>query len=55
MADWLAMGGYAAYVWSAYAAALVVLGGLTLGAALRHRRARRALERAQAGRREGLG
>lgn len=27
IADYLAMGGYAAYVWSSYALALIILGG----------------------------
>ena len=37
----LAMGGYAAYVWSAYAVAAVVLGGIVAWSALEHRRVRR--------------
>jgi heme exporter protein D len=30
LSAWLAMGGYAGFVWPAYGIALVVLGGLTL-------------------------
>ena len=45
MMDWLAMGGYAGYVWGSYAMALVVIGGELI--ALRARR-RRALLRARA-------
>jgi heme exporter protein D len=43
MPEFLAMGGYAAYVWPAYGAALAILGGLTLLTILRYRRAQRAL------------
>jgi heme exporter protein D len=39
--DYLAMGGYAAYVWPAFGVAAAVLGGL-LAASLRTLRARRA-------------
>lgn len=39
----LAMGGYGAYIWSAYAAALVALGGLALVSVAERRRVRRAL------------
>ncbi|MFI4947811.1 MAG: heme exporter protein CcmD [Alphaproteobacteria bacterium] len=35
---WLAMGGYAAFVWPAYAVAAGVLGGLALWSWRRHRR-----------------
>jgi heme exporter protein D len=45
MNDFLAMGGYAHYVWPAWIAAVVVLGGFTLSAILRHRRAARILAR----------
>jgi heme exporter protein D len=38
-----AMGGYAAYVWPAYAAALIALGGLTLLSLLSRARVRREL------------
>ena len=37
----LDMGGYAAYVWSAYAITAVVLGGIVAWSALEHRRVRR--------------
>ena len=42
-----AMGGYAVYVWPAYAAALVMLGGLTAWSFAGYRRAQRELERLQ--------
>jgi heme exporter protein D len=42
---WLAMGGYAAFVWPAYAVALVVLGALALVSWHRHRRSAAALAR----------
>lgn len=38
-----AMGGYAAYVWPAYAAALIALGGVTVLSLLARARVRRAL------------
>lgn len=38
-----AMGGYAAYVWPAYAAALIALGGMTLLSILARARVRREL------------
>lgn len=38
-----AMGGYAAYVWPAYAAALIALGGVTLLSLLARARVRREL------------
>jgi heme exporter protein D len=41
----LAMGGYAAFVWPAYGIALAVLGGLALESIVAYRRARRALAR----------
>jgi len=44
MMQFLAMGGYAAYVWSAYGAALVVLVGLVVATLLRRRSSRRSLE-----------
>ncbi|MBX3503648.1 MAG: heme exporter protein CcmD [Alphaproteobacteria bacterium] len=37
------MGGYAAYVWPAYAAALIALGGMTLLSILARARVRREL------------
>ena len=48
MSEFLAMGGYAAYVWPAYGAALLVLGGFTVNAVLRYRAATRELEMLQA-------
>lgn len=44
---WLAMGGYAVYVWPAYALAAAVLGGLTLNSCRRYRTSARSLERLQ--------
>jgi heme exporter protein D len=41
---YLAMGGYAAFVWPAYAVAFVVLGGLVLASWRRYRDSRRELE-----------
>ena len=38
IAAWLAMGGYAPFVWPAYAIAAVVLGGLALYCWRQHRR-----------------
>lgn len=43
MAGFLAMGGYGAYVWSAYALTALVLAGNVLVPWLRYRRLRRAL------------
>ena len=37
LSQWLAMGGYAAFVWPAYAIATVVLGGLAVHFWRRHR------------------
>ena len=44
MAEFLAMGGYAAYVWGAYGLALVVLTGLVTATLARRRSSHRALE-----------
>lgn len=44
---WLAMGGYAAFVWPAYAVAAIVLGGLALSSWIRHRRSGAALARTE--------
>jgi heme exporter protein D len=44
---YFAMGGYAGFVWPAYAVALTVLGGLALWSWRRRRQAVRALERLQ--------
>jgi heme exporter protein D len=43
----LAMGGYAVFVWPAYAAALIVCGGLTAWSVAGYRRAQHELERLQ--------
>ena len=53
----LAMGGYARFVWPAYGVATLVLVGMAAHAIVGYRRTRRALEGAQAARRgrEGLG
>jgi heme exporter protein D len=45
--SWLAMGGYAGFVWPAYGVAAIVLGGLALGSWRRHRRSDDALARLQ--------
>lgn len=42
MSDFFAMGGYAAFVWSAYAVAAIVMAALTVGS-LRALKARRTL------------
>jgi heme exporter protein D len=47
MSRYLAMGGYAAVVWPAYAIALVVLGGITVQSWRRYRASRRALDALQ--------
>jgi heme exporter protein D len=47
VAKFLAMGGYAAYVWPAYALTLAVLGGLLLWCLGAYRRAGRELQRLQ--------
>jgi heme exporter protein D len=44
MTEFFAMGGYAAYVWTAYGAAVVVLVGLTVATLARRRISRRDLE-----------
>jgi heme exporter protein D len=44
MRSYLAMGGYAAFVWPAYAIALAVLGGITVQSWRRYRASRRALD-----------
>jgi heme exporter protein D len=48
---WAAMGGYAAFVWPAYAVALLVLGGIAALSWLRYRAGVRELDRLQ--RRDG--
>jgi heme exporter protein D len=47
ISGWLAMGGYAAFVWPAYAAAATVLGGLAWQSWRGHRRSEAALSRLQ--------
>jgi heme exporter protein D len=46
-AAYFAMGGYAAFVWPAYAVAAVVLGGLALHSWRRYRASRDALRNAE--------
>ena len=43
LAHWLAMGGYAAFVWPAYGVTAAVLGGLAVHCWRRHRRSGAAL------------
>jgi heme exporter protein D len=47
---YLAMGGYAAFVWPAYGVALAVLGGLAIQSWRRYRQSTAMLERLQQGR-----
>ena len=49
LSRYLAMGGYAAYVWPAYGIAITVLGGLAAQSWNRYRASRRALARLQNG------
>lgn len=48
--DYLAMGGYAAFVWPAYAVAAVILAGLCWQSRQAYRRRQQELERLQQGR-----
>ena len=48
MAEFFDMGGYAAYVWSAYAFATVALGGLVVESMRRSRSAKRTLQALEA-------
>jgi heme exporter protein D len=48
MTEFFAMGGYAAYVWPAYALAVIVLGGFSINAVTRYRAAARELDVLQA-------
>ncbi|HEY0522719.1 MAG TPA: heme exporter protein CcmD [Stellaceae bacterium] len=48
VSDFLAMGGYAAFVWPAYGVAAIVLGGITVQSVLGYRARRRELDRLQA-------
>jgi heme exporter protein D len=50
LTHFLAMGGYAAFVWPAYAVALIVLGGMALQSLRTYRRNLRQLETLQQGR-----
>ena len=45
LGTYFAMGGYAAFVWPAYAVAAAVLGGLTIQSWRRYRASREALSR----------
>jgi heme exporter protein D len=47
----LAMGGYARFVWPAYAVALIVMGGLLIESLVTYRKRRRALDDAEKRRR----
>ena len=47
LGSYLAMGGYAAFVWPAYGVALIVLGGLSWHSRRRHQTSAAALERLQ--------
>jgi heme exporter protein D len=49
LATWLAMGGYAAFVWPAYGIAAFVLGGLAIRSWQRHRHSAGELDRLQRG------
>jgi heme exporter protein D len=45
--SWAAMGGYAAFVWPAYAVAVAVLGGIAIQSWRRYRASVRVLDRLQ--------
>ena len=47
VASWAGMGGYAPFVWPAYAIALLVLGGIALQSWRRYRASIRELDRLQ--------
>ncbi len=47
LTEWLAMGGYAAYVWPAYGVTALVIGALALVSLVEARSVRRDLERLQ--------
>ena len=47
LTQWLAMGGYAGFVWPAYGIAAAILGGLALFSWRGHRRSGEALARLQ--------
>jgi heme exporter protein D len=44
---WAAMGGYAAFVWTAYGIAVAILGGVATQSWWRYRASRRVLDRLQ--------
>jgi heme exporter protein D len=48
MAEFFAMGGYGAYVWAAYAAFALIVGGLTLASLRDAARSRRQLDELEA-------
>ena len=48
MSDWLAMDGYAAFVWPSYALTFVCIGGLVLTTLLRRRAAAKRLAELEA-------
>jgi len=48
----LAMGGYAGYVWPAYGIAVVVIGGMVATSIVGYRRTKRALDAAQSARKK---
>jgi heme exporter protein D len=47
--QWAAMGGYAAFIWPAYAVAAAILGGIAAQSWWRYRASRRALDRLRGG------
>jgi heme exporter protein D len=47
LTDFLAMGGYAVFVWPAYGVTVVVMAGLAVQSLRRYRRGQRALEALQ--------
>ena len=53
MGEFFNMGGYAAYVWPAYAVSALALGGLVIFILRRGKRLRERLEKAEAARRNG--
>ena len=50
--QWFAMGGYAGFVWPAYALTAIVLGGVTLASWRLHRKSENELSRLQRSGRE---
>ena len=53
MAEFLDMGGYAAYVWPAYGAFALILGGLAIWSLRRNRATRETLKEIENNRRSG--